>query len=143
MISNKAKTTLLTLAGLAVGVPLAVGLAIYTFLQATTTTLHPDPQGVPSVTQVTPSSKWASSAEQSRQHARTSLVQQNLPGLSVAVGVDGEIVWSEGFGWANLEKRVPVTPQMRFRIGHASKALTSAAVGLLVEQGRLRLDHDI
>lgn len=143
MISNKAKTTLLTLAGLAVGIPLTIGLAIYTFLQATTTTLHPDPQAVPSVTLVKPSPRWATAADQARLQARTSLVQHNLPGLSVAVGVDSEIVWSEGFGWANLEKRVPVAPHMRFRIGHASKPLTSAAVGLLVEQGRLRLDNDI
>jgi CubicO group peptidase (beta-lactamase class C family) len=61
----------------------------------------------------------------------------------VAVGVGGDIVWAEGFGWADLEKRVPVAPNMRFRIGHASKALTSAAVGLLLEQGRLDLDEEI
>jgi serine beta-lactamase-like protein LACTB len=143
MISNTVKNSLLTLAAFAVGVPLAVGLLIYTFLQATSTTLHPDPQAVPSVTQVAPSARWANAAQQSRQHARASLVEQNLPGLSVAVGVDGEIVWSEGLGWANLEKRIPVAPQMRFRIGHASKALTSAGIGLLVEKGRLNLDDEI
>ena len=54
-----------------------------------------------------------------------------------------EIVWAEGFGWADLEKRVPVTPVTRFRIGHASIALTSAAVGLLLEKGRLHLDDQI
>jgi hypothetical protein len=48
----------------------------------------------------------------------------SLPGLSVAVGAGGEIVWAEGFGWADLENRVPVAPQTRFRIGTASKALT-------------------
>jgi CubicO group peptidase (beta-lactamase class C family) len=42
-----------------------------------------------------------------------------------------------------MEKRVPVAPGMRFRIGHASKALTSVAVGLLLEKGRLRLEDDI
>ena len=36
-----------------------------------------------------------------------SAAAQNLPGLSVAVGVGGDIVWAEGFGWANLENRVP------------------------------------
>jgi CubicO group peptidase (beta-lactamase class C family) len=61
----------------------------------------------------------------------------------VSVGAGGEIVWAEGFGWADLEKRLPVAPHMRFRIGHASKALTSAAVGLLLEKGRLRLDDEI
>jgi hypothetical protein len=67
--------------------------------------------------------------EQARQIARADLVEQNLPGLSVAVGAGGEIVWAEGFGYADLEERVPVRPNTRFRIGTASTALTSAAVG--------------
>ena len=36
--------------------------------------------------------------------------------LSVAVGVAGEVAWAEGFGWADLEARVPVTPETQFRI---------------------------
>ncbi len=78
-----------------------------------------------------------------RQVARAGLAEQNLPGLSVAVGIDGEIVWAEGFGWADLESRVPVVPETQFRIGTASIALTSAAVGLLLEDGRLTLDEAI
>ena len=61
----------------------------------------------------------------------------------MAVGAGGDIVWAEGFGWADLENRVPVAPQTRFRIGTASIALTSAAVGLLLEKGRLKLDDEI
>jgi serine beta-lactamase-like protein LACTB len=72
-----------------------------------------------------------------------SLVERNLPALSVAVGAGDEIVWAEGFGWADLENRVRVGPDLRFRIGTASKVLTSAAVGLLLEQGRLKLDDKI
>src|SRR4030095_15557276 len=75
--------------------------------------------------------------------ARASLTEHSLPGLSVAVGAGGEIVWAEGFGWADLENRVKVAPETRFRIGTASKVLTSAAVGLLLEKGRLKLDDDI
>ena len=107
------------------------------------TPLHPNPADVPSVRHAAPSPQWAGAVEQARQLARAGLVEQNLPGLSVAVGVGGDIVWAEGFGWADLEKRVPVAPDMRFRIGHASKALTSAAVGLLLEKGRLDLDEEI
>jgi CubicO group peptidase (beta-lactamase class C family) len=61
----------------------------------------------------------------------------------VAVGAGGDIVWAEGFGWADLENRVPLAPETRFRIGTASKALTSAAVGVLLEKGRLKLDDEI
>ena len=81
--------------------------------------------------------------EQGRQIVRASLSKQNLPGLSVAVGTGGYVVWAEGFGFADLEKRVPVGPNHRFRIGTASKVLTSAAAGLLLEQGRLRLGDAI
>jgi len=57
--------------------------------------------------------------------------------------VGGDIVWAEGFGWADIAKGVPVAPGMRFRIGHTSNALTSAAVGLLLEKGRLHLEDEI
>jgi CubicO group peptidase (beta-lactamase class C family) len=85
---------------------------------------------------------------------RAALAEQNLPGLSVAVGAGGDakerrqgvpvdIVWAEGFGWADVKHRVPVTPDTRFRIGTASTVLTSAAVGMLVEQGLLNLEEEV
>jgi serine beta-lactamase-like protein LACTB, mitochondrial len=61
----------------------------------------------------------------------------------VAVGIRSNIVWAEGFGFADLDNRVPVTPNHRFRIGTASKVLTSAAAGLLLQEGRLKLDDVI
>ena len=61
----------------------------------------------------------------------------------MAVGIDGDIVWAEGFGFADLKTSVPVTPDHRFRIGTASTVLTSAAAGLLLENGRLKLDDEI
>ncbi|HEX7062360.1 MAG TPA: serine hydrolase domain-containing protein, partial [Woeseiaceae bacterium] len=66
--------------------------------------------------------------------------EANLPGLSIAVGIDGAIVWSEGFGYADVELGVPVTPLTRFRIGSVSKPFTATAVGLLYEAGKLDLD---
>jgi CubicO group peptidase (beta-lactamase class C family) len=122
---------------------LAAVLGIFAYMSVTATPLHPDPQNVPSVAQSAPSRKWADAVERGRQVMRTALTEQNLPGISVAVGVGGEMVWAEGFGWADLENRVPVAPDTRFRIGTASTVLTSAGVGLLVEQGRLKLDDQI
>jgi CubicO group peptidase (beta-lactamase class C family) len=55
----------------------------------------------------------------------------------------GRIVYAEGFGFADLEHRVPVTPLTRFRIGSVSKSVTSAALGLLVQQGKLDLDAPV
>jgi serine beta-lactamase-like protein LACTB, mitochondrial len=133
----------LALIVMAVGlIPAAIG-GLWVYMSVTATPLHPNATDVPSVTDSDPLPKWAGPVEQGRQVVRTGLAEQNLPGLSVAVGVDGEIVWAEGVGWADLERRVPVAPEMRFRIGTASVALTSAAAGLLVEQGRLKLDDPI
>jgi len=86
---------------------------------------------------------YPQAVEQARGRVRALMVEKNLPGVSVAVGVDGRIVWAEGFGWADLEQRVPVTPLSRFRIGSTSKGLVSAVVGLLHERGKLALDAPI
>ena len=123
-------------------IPVAI-LGLWAYMSATATPLDPSPQDLPSVTRSAPLSKWTGAVEQGRQIVRAALSEQNLPGLSVAVGAGGEIVWAEGFGWADLEQRVAVEPETRFRIGTASKALTSAAVGLLLERGRLTLDDVI
>jgi serine beta-lactamase-like protein LACTB, mitochondrial len=141
--SGRWKQTALTVLSVGVFVVFLAGLGLYTFVVTKGTKLHPNPKDVPSVTLAAPSSKSITAVEQGRQLARAGLIRQNLPGLSVAVGVGGEIVWAEGFGWADLETRVPVAPGMRFRIGHASKSLTSAAAGLLLEKGQLRLADEI
>ena len=128
---------------LAVVLVLAAILGLWGYMSATSSPLHPTPQDVASVTHAVPSPQWAGAVEQGRQIVRAVLSEQNLPGLSVAVGAGGDIVWAEGFGLADLETRVKVTPETRFRIGTASMVLTSAAVGLLLEKGRLNLEDVI
>lgn len=123
---------------LLVGIP-----ALYLFNAATATRLHPNPAEVPSDTSSPPQPKWSSAAAEARRIVSAALSEQNLPGLSVAVAAGGEIVWAEGFGWADLEKKIPVAPETRFRLGTASVALTSVAAGLLLEQGRLKLDDAV
>jgi CubicO group peptidase (beta-lactamase class C family) len=120
-----------------------VVVGLFVFMSATAKPLHPDARGVTAVTQWSPPAKWTGAVDQARQLARAGIVETNLPGLSVAVGAGGELVWAEGFGWADLEKKTPVTPGTRFRIGGVSIALTSAAVGLLLEKERLHLDAEI
>ena len=65
------------------------------------------------------------------------------PGLSAAVAVDGKVVWAEGFGLADLENQVSVTPASRFRLGSVSKLFTVAAVARLAEAGKLDLDAPV
>ena len=126
-----------------IGVLLAPIAGTWLFMKVLPSPLHPDPQAIPSVTRTEPAAQWAEAVDHARHIMRAGLDEQNLPGLSVAVGAGGDIVWAEGFGWADIETRAPVTPDTRFRIGTASILLTSAAAGLLLEKGRLRLDDEI
>jgi serine beta-lactamase-like protein LACTB len=135
--------TILALVAVGVGLLLTFIAGIHVYMTSTATPLHPEPAKVPAVVGSKPSPAWTAAVEQGREIARASLAEQNLPGLSVAVGVDDDIVWAECFGWANIEMAAPVRPETRFNIGTASVVLTSAAVGVLLEKGQLKLDDEI
>ena len=87
--------------------------------------------------------EWTATIERARFMVDSVRRANNVPGISIAVSVDGEIVWSEGFGFANVESQAPVTPATKFRIGSISKPLTAVGVALLVEEGRLDLDAPV
>jgi serine beta-lactamase-like protein LACTB len=129
---------LLAPVGLVVLIP-----ALWVLSSFNATPLHPAPVSVPAVTNLAAPPKWAAAVERARQVVRAAVAAQNLPGVSVAAGIGGEIVWAEGFGFADLRTSTPVTAAHRFRIGTVSTLLASAAAGLLLEQGRLNLDDDI
>ena len=107
-----------------------------------TMAVHSDPAAVPSTPGVH-AEQYSGAIEEYRRLAHTLLLEENLPGLSVAVARHGEIVWTQGFGWADVEGRMPVTPRTQFRLGSVSKTLTAAAVALLHERGRIDLDAPV
>ena len=78
-----------------------------------------------------------------RELVETALVEEDYPGIAIAVSVEGQTVWSEGFGYADLEHRIPMTPAIKFRVGSIAKPMTAAAVVTLVEAGQLDLDAPI
>ena len=139
---KRAQTALMVMFG-GVALIFVFVLGLWLYVSATSKPLHPNPGEVPSVASAKGAQQWSGSIEHARQIALAHLVDKNLPGLSVAVGVGGNIVWAEGFGWADLEKRIKVSPDTQFRIGTASVALTSAAVGVLLEKRQLNLDDEI
>jgi CubicO group peptidase (beta-lactamase class C family) len=73
----------------------------------------------------------------------TEMSRQRIPGMAVAVVKSGELVLAKGYGFANLEHQVPVTTHGIFQSGSIGKQFTAAAIMLLEEQGRLRLDDRI
>lgn len=67
-----------------------------------------------------------------------------VPGLAVAVAWEGKIVWSEGFGYTDVDKKTLVSATTtRFRIASVSKPLTTAGLMLLVDRGLLDLDAPV
>ncbi|MCE9620626.1 MAG: beta-lactamase family protein [Planctomycetes bacterium] len=75
--------------------------------------------------------------------AAKALAQPNVAGLSIAVARDGEVIFSKGYGKADLEFAVPTDKETMFRIGSVTKQFTAAAVMKLVEQGKLSLDDTL
>lgn len=71
------------------------------------------------------------------------LLNRHLPGVAVGVVSDQTLVWSKGFGFADVEKKVAMTPSTKFRMASHSKLFTATAIMQLREQGRLRLDDPV
>jgi CubicO group peptidase (beta-lactamase class C family) len=69
--------------------------------------------------------------------------RDDSPGLAVAVVRDGRVVFAKGYGLANLEHRIPITPSTVFDVASVSKQFTGLAVAMLVHQGRIALSDDI
>ncbi|MBP1656285.1 MAG: putative beta-lactamase class penicillin binding protein [Bacteroidetes bacterium] len=66
-----------------------------------------------------------------------------LPGLALAIVHDQTLVWSRGFGYADLKTRTPMTPRTIFRIASITKTFTSTAILQLRDRGKLRLDDPV
>lgn len=68
---------------------------------------------------------------------------QDGPGCSVGIYDQGKVVFAKGYGYANLENRVPITADSVFDIGSVSKQFTAMSVVLLAQEGKLKLDDDV
>jgi serine beta-lactamase-like protein LACTB, mitochondrial len=81
-------------------------------------------------------------------HQIDSLVEQTraaeqLPGVSVAIAVNGEVVFKKAYGWADLENSVPATPDSLFRTASVAKPMSAVGALELAERGKLDLDAPI
>ena len=73
----------------------------------------------------------------------TEMVRQRIPGLAVGIYSRGQILLAKGYGQANVELGVPVKPETIFQSGSVGKQFVSAAIMMLVEEGKLSLDDSI
>jgi CubicO group peptidase (beta-lactamase class C family) len=100
-------------------------------------------QTPPQVAESPARTEFAAPIAKARAFIRDTMRALGAPGAAVTVMRSGRIVWSEGFGYADLEQRVAATPLTKFRVGSVSKALTSVLIGKLVERGQLDLDSPV
>jgi CubicO group peptidase (beta-lactamase class C family) len=71
------------------------------------------------------------------------IAYRGLPGIVVGVVSDQELVWGKGFGFADLNAKLPMTPTTTFRMASHSKLFTAIAIMQLREEGKLRLDDPV
>ena len=110
---------------------IALGLAISAMGIYVAAPLFAQTRDVPPVSESARSPQWAAAVDRARPIVRAAIVEQNLPGVSIAVGIGGGIVWAEGFGWRDVVTETPVTPDTRFNIGTAARVVNAAGVASL------------
>lgn len=69
--------------------------------------------------------------------------KQDVEGLSIAIVDDQQIIWSQGFGYADKAKQINATPETVYRVGSISKLFTDTLVMQLAEQGKLDIDQPL
>ena len=69
--------------------------------------------------------------------------QFKVPGVSVAIVRDGQIILSKGYGYRDVERQLPVTSKTLFAIGSVTKSFSVTMLGTLVDEGKLEVDKPI
>jgi CubicO group peptidase (beta-lactamase class C family) len=99
--------------------------------------------GVAAASIIASSAQSGRPADRADAWIREQMATRKIPGMAVAVVQDGKVVFDCGYGLANVELQVPVTPQTRFIIASTTKAWAATAIMTLVEQGKVGLDQPI
>ena len=71
------------------------------------------------------------------------MLDHEITGISIALIDDQKVVWQKGFGFADLENKIPATPETIYRAGSISKVFTAAATMQLAEQGKIDIDQPL
>lgn len=67
----------------------------------------------------------------------------HVPGMSLAIGVEGDVVFAKGYGYADVKNQIPVTAETKFRYASVSKLFAATAAAQLYQKGQLDIDADI
>lgn len=92
---------------------------------------------------VPPQAAYAPVANALSEFIHSQMQDKKLPAFSIALVDDQKVVWAQGFGYADADKKIPATADTIYRIGSVSKLFTDIGVMQLVERGQLDLDAPI
>jgi CubicO group peptidase (beta-lactamase class C family) len=76
-------------------------------------------------------------------YVRKAISDWEVPALAIAVVKDGEVVFQRGYGFLELGRATPADDETLFAIGSTTKAMTAAAIGMLVDEGKLSWDDPV
>src|SRR5262245_57672414 len=82
-------------------------------------------------------------ADEIDQFVNAEMESQHIAGLALAVVKRGHVIHARGFGFADRERKIPVSPETVFKIGSVSKQFLASGIMLLVQEGRLGLDDPV
>jgi serine beta-lactamase-like protein LACTB, mitochondrial len=87
--------------------------------------------------------KYIAESNRTRQMANQLLSVANLPGLSIAIRKKNEIIFAEGFGYSDLERKIPVTSNTQFRAASTSKVITVTGLAKMMQDGVINIDAEV
>jgi CubicO group peptidase (beta-lactamase class C family)/tetratricopeptide (TPR) repeat protein len=97
---------------------------------------------IPQSTVTQPADKYADKLRIFEEFVRKQMEKDKIPGLTIGFYKD-DYTWVKGFGYADLENKVPAKPESAYRLASVTKPFTSAAILQLVEKGKIKLDAEI
>ena len=111
--------------------------------------LAQDPAPLPANTTVTPGATVAHAREVREALQLLDIwlegqrMKDDLPGMAVGVVHDQDLIWSQGYGYADLAKKIPTSNQTLYRVASITKLFTATAVMQLAERGKLSLEEPV
>lgn len=98
------------------------------------------PEAAPEVNSNVHQAAFQSAGLEADNWLKSMYANNQLPSMSAAVGINGDLVWAGAIGYADLDEKVPATFATRYRIGSISKSLTAAAVMRMSEKGSMDIN---
>lgn len=86
--------------------------------------------------------RYAAQIRQFDEFAAKQMATDHTPGLTIGF-INGDFVWVKGYGYSDLENKVPAKPESAYRLASVTKSMTAVAIMQLVDKGKINLDAEV